>query len=43
MGKTTGANLAGGLLIQSLWVIAAYGVARFAWRRGIKHYSAVGG
>ena len=43
MGKTTGANLAGGLLIQALWVIAAYCVARFAWRRGIKKYSAVGG
>ena len=43
MGKTTGADLAGGLLVQGLWVIAAYCVARFAWRRGIKHYSAVGG
>ena len=43
MGKTTGANLASGLLIQGLWVVAAYGVARFAWRRGIKKYSAVGG
>ena len=43
MGKTTGANLVSGLLIQGLWVIAAYSVARFAWRRGIKKYSAVGG
>ena len=24
-------------------VVAAYCLARFAWRRGIKHYSAVGG
>ena len=43
LGKTTGANLASGLLIQALWVIAAYGIARFAWRRGVKRYSAVGG
>jgi ABC-2 type transport system permease protein len=43
MGKTRGADLASGLLIQGLWVIAAYCVARFAWRRGIRKYSAVGG
>jgi ABC-2 type transport system permease protein len=43
MGKTTGSNLVSGLLVQALWVIAAYGIARFAWRRGIKKYSAVGG
>ena len=43
MGKTTGVDLPRGLLIQGLWVIAAYGLARFAWRRGIKKYSAVGG
>ena len=43
MGKTTGVGLMRGLLIQGLWVVAAYGVARFAWRRGIKKYSAVGG
>jgi ABC-2 type transport system permease protein len=43
MGKTTGMNLVRGMFIQALWVIAAYGAARFAWRRGIKKYSAVGG
>ncbi len=43
MGKTVGMDLARGLLIQAGWVIAAYFVARFAWKRGIKHYSAVGG
>jgi ABC-2 type transport system permease protein len=43
MGKTTGAALVQGLLIQFLWVAATYALARFAWRRGIKHYSAVGG
>ena len=43
MGKTVGADLGRGLLVQLLWVIIAYGVARFAWKRGIKKYSAVGG
>jgi viologen exporter family transport system permease protein len=43
MGKTTGAALAHGLLLQVFWVVAAYGVARFAWRRGIRRYSAFGG
>jgi len=43
MGKITGVELVRGLLIQGLWVIAAYGLARFAWRRGIRKYSAVGG
>jgi len=43
MGKAAGAELLRGLLIQTFWVIAAYCLARFAWRRGIKKYSAVGG
>src|SRR5262245_42978538 len=43
MGKTTGAELARGLAIQAMWVVVAYGMARFAWNRGIKKYSAVGG
>jgi ABC-2 type transport system permease protein len=43
MGKTTGTDMIRGLVIQALWVVAAYGTARFAWRRGIKKYSAVGG
>jgi ABC-2 type transport system permease protein len=43
MGKMTGAELARGLAIQAMWVLAAYGIARFAWNRGIKKYSAVGG
>ena len=43
MGKTHGAELAQGLLLQIGWVVLAYGLARFAWRRGIRHYSAVGG
>jgi len=43
MGKTAGSDLAIGLLIQGAWVLVAYTVARLAWRRGIKKYSAVGG
>jgi len=43
MGKVTGGELARGLLIQASWVLAVYALARFAWHRGIKKYSAVGG
>jgi ABC-2 type transport system permease protein len=43
MGKLAGIELLKGLLIQALWVAATYFLARFAWRRGIRHYSAVGG
>jgi len=43
LGSTSGSAALSGLLIQTGWVILAYGLARFAWRRGIKKYSAVGG
>jgi ABC-2 type transport system permease protein len=43
MGKATGERLLIGLLSQAAWVVFTYCLARFAWRRGIKHYSAVGG
>jgi ABC-2 type transport system permease protein len=43
MGKTSGWELAYGLLIQGAWVLAAFLAARLAWARGIKRYSAVGG
>ncbi len=43
MGKVRGLDLLKGLSIQASWVILTYALARFAWRRGIKHYSAVGG
>lgn len=43
MGKTTGSELARGLVVQFAWVIAMYLLARFAWNRGIKKYVAVGG
>src|SRR3569833_1428653 len=43
MGKTSGNELARGLVIQFAWVCAMYLLARFAWKRGIKKYEAVGG
>jgi len=43
MGKTTGAELARGLVMQIGWVVAMYLLARFAWNRGIRKYAAVGG
>ena len=43
MGKTTGNDVFVGLLIQAGWVLLAYIAARFAWARGLKKYSAVGG
>jgi len=43
MGKTVGADLVRGLIIQGFWVGAGYVLARYAWARGIKKYSAVGG
>jgi ABC-2 type transport system permease protein len=43
MGKSAGPDLIRGLLIQAGWVAFAYFAARFAWNRGIKKYSAVGG
>ena len=43
MGKVVGAGLWQGMLIQFLWVLAAYAFARFMWRRGVSKYSAFGG
>jgi ABC-2 type transport system permease protein len=43
LGKATGPALAQGLLIQLAWVILGYLAARFAWSRGLRRYSAVGG
>ena len=43
VGKTSGASLLQGLLIQFAWVLAAYVLARWVWNRGIRRYSAVGG
>jgi ABC-2 type transport system permease protein len=43
MGKVAGTGLLLGLVTQGLWVVVAYGFARFMWRRGVKKYSAFGG
>jgi ABC-2 type transport system permease protein len=43
MGKVTGLQLLAGLATQIFWVIAMYSLARLAWGRGIRKYSAVGG
>ena len=43
MGKVTGMDLWRGLGVQLMWVLLAYGFARFMWARGVKKYSAFGG
>jgi ABC-2 type transport system permease protein len=43
LGRVTGDALLHGLLVQAAWVVAAYGLARFVWSRGIRKYAAVGG
>ncbi len=41
--KVQGMALAKGLMIQSSWVFAVWLLARWFWRRGLRHYQAVGG
>ena len=43
MGKITGPDLLHGLIIETAWVLVAYGFARFMWHRGVRHYGAFGG
>lgn len=43
LGRISGAAAWSGLAIQTLWVVAAYVLARFIFRRGVRQYSAVGG
>lgn len=43
LGRTTGPALVSGLCIQAIWVVVAYGLARFVWSRGIRKYAAFGG
>ena len=43
LGQTSGPALSQGIVIQAVWVLAAYALARFVWLKGIKKYSAVGG
>jgi ABC-2 type transport system permease protein len=42
MGKAAGPALLRGLVTQGVWLVFAYCLARFAWARGIRKYSAVG-
>jgi ABC-2 type transport system permease protein len=43
MGKISGTQLGGGLMVQFGWVMITYVLARFAWMRGTKKYGAFGG
>jgi ABC-2 type transport system permease protein len=43
MGKIAGAGIWLGLLMQLLWVLIGYALARFAWRCGVRKYAAFGG
>ncbi len=43
LGRVSGDTLWLGLLVQALWVVAAFALARLVWSRGIRKYSAVGG
>jgi len=43
VGKVSGAAMYQGLVIQFLWLVAFYVLARVVWWRGIRKYSAVGG
>ena len=43
LGKTSGAVLGWGLIVQVLWVVVMYSVARFIWSRGVRKYAAFGG
>ena len=43
MGKLAGMGIGQALLEQLFWVLLTYGLARFAWSRGVKKYAAFGG
>ncbi|MBM3821833.1 MAG: hypothetical protein FJ404_02900 [Verrucomicrobia bacterium] len=43
LGNTQGLDLWRGLAAQAGWVLAAWGLARWVWARGIRNYTAVGG
>lgn len=42
MGRVEPDALAAGIAEQCFWLAAGYAVFRLLWRRGVKHYSAVG-
>jgi len=43
LGRVSGPELWEGLAIQAAWVVLMWMIARAVWRRGIRHYVAVGG
>ena len=43
LGQSTGPELISGLAMQATWVGIAFLMVQFVWRRGIRHYEAVGG
>ncbi len=43
LGRVDAAGVMQGLAIQGAWVVGTWLLARWVWRRGLKHYSAVGG
>ena len=43
LGQIRGAALLQGLAMQVFWVLAAFGIARWMWSRGLRKYTAVGG
>ena len=43
LGRITGVALVQGLLLQVFWLVATYLLARWAWQRGLKTYTVVGG
>ena len=42
-GQIHGMDIARGLVVQAAWVVVTWLFARFAWSRGLKKYTAVGG
>jgi len=43
LGRIEGWAVASGLMIQAGWVAIAFFAARFAWQRGLRSYTSVGG
>ena len=41
--RVQGAELWKGLTIQAGWVLVMFAVSQMMWKRGIRHYQAVGG
>ena len=42
MGRLSMAGILQGIVIQWMWVAALFALNRWVWRRGLRHYSAVG-